>query len=112
MAVVVAAGRPRLTLDDAVTEVIVVGRARTAVRRRAEVRWPTHEPEVLHPHLSFAGGDRFYAARRVPARAGVRAVGAPIQSARPSGSCALGLTLVWSAHPAVDVTDRVAVPST
>src|SRR4051812_31346916 len=57
---VVDAGRSAPTLADAVTDVIVTG-ARELHANGAFAFVAAHEREVLHPYLSFAGGDRFYA---------------------------------------------------
>ena len=95
------------TLDDAVTDVIVAG-AR-ALRDSAALRFvAAHEPEVLEPHLSFAGGDRLYAeaARRI-APAFDRWCDDPERAAE--WVVRVGLSLLSSADPPVDVTDRAAV---
>lgn len=107
VAVVSAAGTAAATLDDAVTDVIVVG-ARELRSVAALTFLADHEPEVLHPHLSFAGGDRFYAAaarRLAPVFA--RWCADPERAAE--WVVRLGLTLVWSAHPPVDAGDPAAM---
>jgi AcrR family transcriptional regulator len=97
------------TFVDAVTDVIVVGarelNANDALRFVAE-----YESEVLHPHVSFAGGDRFLAAaaaRLAPAFAPW--TDDPLRVAE--WTVRVGLCLVWFPHPPVDVRDRDAVRS-
>lgn len=105
--VITGVGDAATTLADAITDVIVVGarelRSIAALRFLAD-----HEPEVLHPHLSFAGGDRFYAAAaRALAPAFARWCADPGRAAE--WVVRFGITLVWSAHPPVDAADRAAV---
>jgi AcrR family transcriptional regulator len=103
----VEVGRVAPTLADAVTDVVATG-ARELRASGAFAFVATHEREVLHPYLSFAGGDRFYAAaatRLAPAFA-------PwcVDPARTAEWVVrVGVTLLWSTHPAVDATDRAAV---
>lgn len=95
------------TFDDAVTDVVVEG-ARALQEHDALAFVAAHEPELLHPHLSFAGGDRFLdlAADRL-APAFDRFADDPRRAAE--WTTRLGLCLVWFPDPPVDVTDRAAV---
>lgn len=99
------AGAP--TLVDALTDAIVVGarelRSNDALRFVAE-----HEPEVVQPHLSFAGGNRFLAAaaRRL-SPAFVPWCAAPDRAAE--WTVRVGLALVCDTEAPVDLADREAV---
>jgi AcrR family transcriptional regulator len=100
-------GRAAPTLADAVTDVVVAA-ARERRGSGAFAFVATHEREVLHPYLSFAGGDRFYAAAAMCLAPAFE----PwcVDAARAAEWVVrVGVTLVWSAHPAVDAHDRAAV---
>ncbi|MEI8001418.1 MAG: helix-turn-helix domain-containing protein [Actinomycetes bacterium] len=68
------------------------------------------EPELLHPHLAFSGGDRFLAlaADRL-AVAFTRWTSDPVRVAE--WTTRLVLCLVWFPHPPVDAHDPAAVLS-
>lgn len=94
-------------LDDAVARVVLVA-ARELRACDALMFVAAHEPELLYPHLDFAGGDRLYEelGRRLapafsswcadPQRAG-------------EWVARLALKLLWSPAPLVDPTDDAAV---
>jgi AcrR family transcriptional regulator len=107
VAVLVTTGRAAPTLADAVTDVIVAA-ARELRANAAFAFMAAHERELLHPYLSFAGGDRFYAAaatRLAPAFAPWCAD--PARAAE--WVVRVGVTLLWSARPEVDPDDAAAV---
>ena len=103
----VAVAESAPTFADAVTDVVVDG-AR-ALREHAALAFvAAHEPALLHPHLSVAGGDRFLglAAEQLTS-AFARFADDPRRAAE--WTTRLGLCLVWFPDPPVDVTDRAAV---
>jgi len=107
VALLVHTGQSSPTLADAVTDVLATG-ARELRANGAFVFVATHEREVLHPYLSFAGGDRFYA--DAAARLGPAFARWCADDARAAEWVTrLGVSLLWSSDPAVDVTQRAAV---
>ena len=95
------------TLADAVTDIVVTG-ARELSANGAFTFVAAHEREVLHPYLSFAGGDHFYAAAAVRL-APAFASWCPDPARAAEWVARVGVNLLSSADPAVDVTDRAAV---
>jgi len=106
-AAVLAAGSSADTLDDAAVAVIATG-ARELADSPAFRFVTEHEPELVHPHLSFAGGDRFLAdASRRLAPVFTRWCDDAERAAE--WVVRVGLTLVWSPAPVVDVADHAAL---
>ncbi len=106
-AAVVLAATSATDLDDAVARVVLVAnRELRACDALAFVA--AHEPELLYPHLEFAGGDMLYAelGRRLGA-----AFTAWCADPERAGEwvARFALKLLWSPTPLVDPTDEAAV---
>lgn len=104
---VVLAATAAADLEDAVARVVIV--AHRELRACAALAYvTTHEPELLYPHLEFAGGDRLYAevGRRLEP-AFVLWCAEPQRAAEWVGRFLL--KLLWSPEPLVDPADDAAV---
>jgi AcrR family transcriptional regulator len=106
-AAIAAAVADATGLDDVVTAVIVTG-GRELRANAALAFVAAHEPEVLAPHLEFAGGDRLY--RRLGR--GLAPFFAPwVDDPERAAEwvARVGLSLLWSPAPLVDLADEDAV---
>lgn len=95
------------TLDDVVAAIIVTG-WRELRSHDALAFVAAHEPQLLYPHLEFAGGDALYGRLgRALASLFVGWVDDPGRAAE--WVTRVGLSLLWSPVPLVDPTDDAAV---
>lgn len=105
--VIVRAATSAADLDDAVARIVLT--AGREARACAALRFVvTHEPDLVFPHLAFAGGDRLLqelGRRCAPALAPWCTD--PARAAEWVARCVL--TLLWSTEPLVDLADEAAV---
>lgn len=106
-AAIAAATAAAVGLDDVVTAVIVTGWRE--LRTHAALGFvAAHEPELLHPHLEFAGGNVLYG-RLARGLAPLLAPWADDPERAAEWVARVGLSLLWAPAPLVDPTDEVAV---
>lgn len=106
-AAIEAAVATATSLDDVVAAVIVTGWRE--LRGHAALGFvAAHEPELLYPHLEFAGGDVLYG-RLGRAFAPLFVPWADDPERAAEWVARVGLSLLWSPVPLVDPTDEAAV---
>lgn len=95
------------SLDEVVTAVVVTGTRE--LRAQAALAFvATHEPELLVPHLEFAGGDALYG-RLARGLAPLFTTWADDPERTAEWVARVGLSLLWALEPLVDPTDDAAV---